>query len=219
MICPHILLAIAAVTAVAPSAIGQSAAAAGPTEIKLFNGQDLGGWTFHLADKSAKMEDVWSVADGVLTCKGKPVGYLRTKKDYANYVLRLEWRFDPAKGPGNSGVLIRLVGPDKVWPKSIEAQLESKNAGDIWNIDKFPMKVDAARTKGRRTTKLKPTNERPLGQWNQYEIVVDHGTITLKVNGEVQNVATECEEVPGKIGLQSEGAEIQFRNIRLTPIE
>ncbi|MBI2823404.1 MAG: DUF1080 domain-containing protein [Planctomycetia bacterium] len=188
-------------------------------EIALFNGKDLAGWTYFLNDPNAKMEDVWTIADGVLICKGKPIGYIRTKDDYTNYVLRLEWRFDPAKGAGNSGVLLRVVGPDKVWPKSIEAQLQSREAGDFWNIDMFPMKVDPARTKGRNTKKLKETNEKPLGEWNNYEITVDHGTITLKVNGEVQNVATECEEVPGKIGLQSEGAEIQFRNIRLTPIK
>jgi hypothetical protein len=219
MNCPCLALTIAAAGVLLASSIARLAPAAERAEIELFNGKNLDGWTYHLADKNAKMQDVWSVRDGVLTCKGKPTGYLRTKDDYTNYVLRLEWRFDPAKGPGNSGVLLRLVGEDKVWPKSIEAQLHSQNAGDIWNIDMFPMQVDAARTAGRRTKKLKPTNEKPLGQWNQYEITVDHGALTLKVNGEVQNVATQCEEVPGKIGLQSEGAEIQFRNIRLTPIK
>ena len=40
----------------------------------------------------------------------------------------------------------------------------------------------------------------------------------LKVNGEVQNVATEVEDVPGTIALQSEGAPIEFRNIVLRPL-
>ena len=181
----------------------------------LFNGKDLSGWTYHLRDSDAPMEDVWSVNDGVLICKGNPIGYIRTKEDYKNYVLKLQWRFDPEKGPGNSGALLRVVGPDKVWPKSIEAQLHSRNAGDFWNIDKVRMTVDAARTKGRRTVKLHETNEKPLGQWNQYEIIVDHGTITLKVNDLVQNKATDCEEVAGKIALQSEGATIHFRDIKI----
>ncbi len=187
--------------------------------IKLFNGRDLDGWTYFLDDKNVKMEDVWSVEDGVLICKGKPAGYIRTKADYKNYVLKLQWRFDPSKGPGNSGVLLRVVGADKVWPKSVEAQLHSENAGDFWNIDKVVMTVDPKRTDGRRTKKLHATNEKPLGEWNQYEIAVDHGTITLTVNGLVQNQATNCEEVAGKIGLQSEGAEIHFRDILLKPIE
>ncbi len=185
----------------------------------LFNGKDLSGWTYHLSEDNAKVDDVWTVKDGVLKCAGKPRGYIRTEKDYENYVLKLQWRFDPEKGPGNSGVLLRVVGEDKVWPKSIEAQLKSLNAGDIWNIDKVRMTVDPERTEGRRTIKLHETNEKPLGEWNEYEITVDHGTVTLKVNGLVQNVATECEEVAGKIALQSEGAAIDFRNIELKPLD
>ncbi len=198
--------------------LAAAAQAAEPQPIKLFNGKNLDGWTGYHRD-GAKVEDVWYVKDGVLICKGRPIGYLRTKKKYTNYILELEWRFNPEKGPGNSGVLLRQIGPDKVWPKSVEAQLMHRNAGDFWNIDKFQMTVDPARTKGRRTVKMKPTNEKPLGQWNHYRIVVDGDRIELYVNGELQNVATNVAEVPGHICLQSEGAEIHFRNIVLTPLE
>jgi hypothetical protein len=184
--------------------------------IKLFNGKDFDGWTFFLNDKNAKLEDVWSVKDGVLHCEGKPIGYIRTKADYTSYILKLEWRSTGV--PGNSGVLLRAQAPDKVWPKSIEAQLLSKNAGDIWNIDQFPMTVDPARTKGRRTQKLHETNEKPMGEWNQYEIILDGSKLTLKVNGLEQNTATDIQVVPGKICLQSEGVPIEFRNIELTPL-
>jgi hypothetical protein len=187
--------------------------------IKLFNGRNLDGWTFHTPDKSAKTEDVWSVNKGVLACQGKPAGYLRTEDDYTNYVLKLQWRFDADKGAGNSGVLLRMVGEDKVWPKSIEAQLHSGDAGDFWNIDMFEMTVDEDRTEGRRTKKLKESNEKPLGEWNQYEITVEGGSVRLVVNGELQNEATDCEEIAGKICLQSEGSYIEFRNIELTPLE
>ncbi len=187
--------------------------------VKLFNGKDMEGWTYHLNDKNAKMEDVWRVEEGVIICKGKPAGYIRTKDKYKNYELTLEWRFDPKKGAGNSGVLLRTVGTDKVWPKSVEAQLHSGNAGDFWNIDDFKMTVDPARTKGRNTKKLKSSNEKPLGEWNSYKIIVNKGDIKLYVNGELQNEATEVEEVAGYICLQSEGAEIQFRNIELKPLE
>lgn len=187
--------------------------------IKLFNGKNLDGWTFTLRDENAKMEDVWSVtADGELICKGQPIGYIRTEESYKNYELIVEWRFDPAKGPGNSGVLLRMVGEDKVWPKSVEAQLEHRNAGDFWNIDKFPMKVALERTEGRHTTKLHDTNEKPLGEWNTYRIVVNGGTIQLYVNDLLQNEATDVEEVAGKICLQSEGAEIHFRRVDLKPL-
>ena len=101
----------------------------------LFNGKNLDGWTL----SSDRLKDTWSVKDGVLVNEGRPVGYIRTKADYTNYVLRLQFRH---LGRGNGGVLLRMVGPDKVWPRSIEAQGQYNSAGDIWNIDKFPMKTD-----------------------------------------------------------------------------
>jgi len=194
-----------------------------PGEIKLFNGKDLSGWTYFLADKNAKREDVWSVdaKEGVLICRGNPIGYIRTEKDYTNYILKLEWRFNPVtKKAGNSGVLLRLVGPDKIWPRSVEAQLQSGAAGDFWLIDEAPLhtppeRVDKGTPRHRLRTK---TNEKPIGEWNEYEIRCDGDRITLRVNGEILNEGTGAEIVPGKIGLQSEGAEIHFRNIRLIPL-
>ncbi len=199
-----------------------SSARAEDKEVALFNGKNLEGWTFFLNDPKAKLEDVWSVEDGVLICKGKPAGYIRTEKDYTNYVLTLEWRFNKEKGAGNSGVLLRTTGKDKIWPKSVEAQLHSGNAGDIWNIDECKITVDKQRTEGRRTVKKSgkdANNEMPLGDWNQYEITVNKGNLMLKVNGRLQNEATDYEEVPGKICLQSEGAEIHFRNIKLKVLD
>ena len=189
----------------------------GPKEVVLFNGKDFSGWTHCLRDADAKMEDTWSAADGVLRCKGQPIGYLRTEKKYTSYVLKFEWRWPEGSKPGNNGALLRIVGEDKVWPKSVEAQLYHDHAGDILTIDQFPLKGDPERTKGRYTAKMNPSNEKPQGQWNEYEAVLQGGDLTLTVNGEVQNTATDVEEVPGWIGLQSEGAPIEFRNIRLYP--
>jgi hypothetical protein len=104
-----------------------------------------------------------------------------------------------------------------VWPKSLEAQLQDGSAGDFWKIKEFPCTTDAARTNGRNCKKTHG-NEKPLGEWNHYRITVDHAKVTLEVNGEVLNEAVEVLEVPGKICLQSEGAEIRFRNVRLTPL-
>jgi len=188
-----------------------------PGEVMLFNGRDLTGWTACLPE-GTNMSDVWSVQDGVLICKGQPNGYIRTEADYESYVLKLEWRFNPVtRQAGNSGVLLRIVGPDKVWPRCVEAQLQSGNAGDFWQIDEFPMKADPQRTQGRNVRKTHAA-ERPVGEWNEYEIIVAGDRVTLKVNGETLNEAWEVLRTPGKIGLQSEGAEIHFRNIRLAPI-
>src|SRR5262249_54867894 len=74
-----------------------------PGEVALFDGKSLDGWTYFLAD-GGKQEDVWRIEDGVIICKGQPAGYIRTKKDFTNYVLKLEWRFNPVtKKEGNSG--------------------------------------------------------------------------------------------------------------------
>lgn len=187
-----------------------------PGEVALFNGKDAAGWTAFLND-GKKLEDVWTVRDGVLQCSGRPAGYIQTTGDHANYVLKLEWRWPAGKEPGNSGVLLRKVGEDKVWPKSVEAQLQSGSAGDFWNIGEFAMTTDPARTNGRNTRKTHG-NENPVGQWNEYEIIVDGGNVVLNVNGEELNRAWDVAGAPGKICLQSEGTEIHFRNVRLAPI-
>ncbi len=213
-------LCLTTLALVAGSAAGLRGEEKSPHQIKLFNGKDLSGWTCYLRQPGAKMEDTWSVAEGgLLGCTGKPIGYLRTEKKFTSFRLQVEWRWPPQAQPGNSGVLLRMVGEDKVWPKSIEAQLAAQNAGDIWNIDKFNLTVDPQRTKGRRTIKLNPSNEKPVGQWNLYEITLHGGDLLLKVNGVVQNQATHVEVLPGYIGLQSEGAPIEFRNITLIPLD
>ena len=127
----------------------------------LFDGSSMDAWTHFLSDASVPFEDVWSVRDGVLRCEGRPAGYLRTRESFDNYRLTLEWRFDPAAGPGNSGVLLRMTGEDKVWPRSIEAQLQHRNAGDFWNIDKVVMRPDPARTRGRNTKRMAPSSSKP----------------------------------------------------------
>lgn len=184
----------------------------------LFNGKDMTGWGHYLKEEG-RMEDTWRVEDRVLICKGSPAGYIFTEKEYENFVLYLQWRFNPkTKKAGNSGVLLRQRGPHQVWPKSVEAQLQSGSAGDFWCIGEFPMKTDPDRTRGRNTKKTH-FNENPVGEWNEYEIIVNRGEVTLIVNGEVLNKAWDVEQVPGRICLQSEGAEIHFRRIGLMPIE
>ncbi len=177
----------------------------------LFNGKDLTGWT--LSDP--RLGGTWEAKDGVLLNRGRPNGYIRTKENYTNYVFRMQFRHVTK---GNSGVLLRVQEPDKVWPKSIEAQGMYGNVGDIFNIGNFPMKTDPDRTHGRRTAKMHKSNEKPLGQWNQYEIVLNGGDLEIYVNGLLQNEATKCKELPGKIAIQSEGAKMEYRNIVLIPI-
>jgi 3-keto-disaccharide hydrolase len=191
--------------------------------ISLFNTKDLTGWKAVLADEKAKAEDVWTVTRGVLYCKGEPRGYLRTERDdFENYVLKLQWRFPPGTKGGNSGVLVHTSTPGAIgiWPKSLEAQLNHLNAGDIWVIGETCQIENAAeRVKGRRHLNLTDDSEKPTGEWNQYEITCQGDDIKIKVNGVLVNHVTKCSATKGAICLQSEGAPIEFREITLQPIK
>ena len=183
-------------------------------QVKLLNDQNLEGWQPCLKDTSVDPATVWSIKDGVLRCEGTPRGYLRTKEVYSNYKLHLEWRW-PEK-PTNSGVLLHISKPDKVWPKSIEAQLMNRNAGDFYSIDGTTFNE---LTDGRRVPKKHESNEKEPGQWNTYDIICKDNTITLYVNGLLQNTATQTSVDSGMIALQSEGSPIEFRNVILTPLQ
>ncbi|HYW79138.1 MAG TPA: DUF1080 domain-containing protein [Thermoguttaceae bacterium] len=187
---------------------------------------ELVGWRSFHQEPDTPTGAVWQLADRVLACKGLPLGYIRTEKEYANFVLRLEWRWPPGKAPGKGGVLIRTTGPDKIWPKSLEAQINAGDAGDFWGLDGYALSGQAERSKSLehpqfgRLTNLAKTEpvEKKAGEWNTYEITADGPTVTLKINGKVVNRATGCKPGSGTICLTSEGNEIHFRNVRLTPI-
>jgi hypothetical protein len=192
---------------------------------KLFNGKDLSGWKIFVDPKSkAAPESVWTVKDDVIVCKGQPYGYLITEKDYGNYVLKVQWRWTPQgdNNKRNSGVFVHVSGPDKIWPKGVEAQLYRDHAGDFWLVDGFKLTVDKERQDKKSANhylRMKTSGvEKPIGEWNEYEITCKGNTIKLVVNGVVQNEGAHAESNKGKILLQSEGAEIHFRNIELIQI-
>jgi hypothetical protein len=182
---------------------------------QLFNGQDLSGWDFYLQD-DIDPATVWSVKDGVVHCKGKPLGYMQTTKDYSDYKLHLEWRW--VDEPSNSGVLLHTTGPDKLWPRTIECQLMHENAGDFWLLD-GPGVISNGKLYGGEPGKFvnvkkkHPSNEVPPGKWNSYDIYCKGDTIKCYVNGLLQNEGTISTETSGRICLQSEGSPIEFRNI------
>jgi hypothetical protein len=189
---------------------------------KLFNGKNLDGWWFDTNKEGVAMEDVWSVdANGVLNCVGRPAGALRTKQDdYSDYVLTVEWRW-PEKG-GNNGVLVHATTSQAlgVWPKSIEVQLASENAGDFWVIGtELDVENEAERQTGRRHLNLTDGSEKPLGEWNQMEITCRGEEVIVKVNGDLVNHATNCNVTKGGICLQSEGTPIQFRNVEIRSLK
>lgn len=221
------LLALVAILPALPAAATRAAEPSG--EIDMFGEGSCRGpvkWkAFH--EDGAVAPDVWDYEDGALVCRGKPLGYLYTGEDYTDFVLKLEWRWPPKGKPGRGGVLIRTTGPDKIWPKSLEAQINAGEAGDFWGLDGYQLDGPADRKKiiehGQfgKLTNLKKTQaaEKPAGEWNQYEIRAEGDTVTLTVNGKKVNRATGCEVTPGRICLTAEGDEIQFRNVRIRTLE
>lgn len=195
--------------------------------IQLFDGKTLDGWSCYLVDPDVKCADVWSVKDGLLYCKGEPMGYLHTKKKYENFKLVVEWRWPEGVKPTNSGVLMRIIGDPQALPKCLEAQLMHGKAGDLYGFHEF--QIDGAadrRSEGESPmagkligVKKMCDAENPAGEWNRYEIVLDGGKLTAKINDKLVNEASDCQQVPGFIGLQSEGGPIEFRKVELTPLE
>ncbi len=181
----------------------------------LFNGKNLDGWKIFTSNK-LDTSMTWRVADGKIICTGEPRGYIMTEKEYDNFHLTLEWRW-PGE-PGNSGVLLRTIGEDKIWPSCLEAQLMHNNAGDFWKIGEIEASTDPERSNGRNTRKA-VNAEKPLGEWNRYDIFFHGEHVTLVINGQFVNSATGVSQRPGKICLQSEGAPIEFRRIWVTDLD
>jgi hypothetical protein len=186
----------------------------------LFNGKDLTGWTFDIIDKETKPESIWSVSEGILICKGRPPGVIRTgKADFSNYELTVEWRWKPGGKPGNSGLLVHASTPRRmfVWPKSVEVQLGSGNAGDFWTIGES-ITVAGTTPQGRRWIKRQDSAEKPPGEWNTMRVRCEGDKLTVHVNDVLMNEATGLSATSGAICLQSEGAEIHFRKVELKPL-
>ena len=145
------------------------AKAATSSSISLFNGKDLSGWTTFV-DPAAKVapEDIWSVTSGTIVCKGQKPGYLLTEAEYENYVLHVEWRWGESIASGrNSGVFVHTSGPNKIWPRAVEAQLAAGHAGDFWLVDGFKMKIDESRhdpKSERHWFRTKDNVEKPIGE-------------------------------------------------------
>ncbi len=183
----------------------------------LFNGKNLKGWTIFVNDPSIVPEKFFYVRNGVIETPGVPMGYLRTKKEYSNYHLHVEWCY-PEKAT-NSGVFIHTSGPDKLWPAHYQCQLKSGCAGDfIVNAVYEKATVHDSIYVGTEkvkpiAVKFSPSNEKKVGDWNSYDIYCYGNKVHIVVNGMVQNNVINCSMTKGSIGLQAEGSAIQFRNI------
>ncbi|TFG43177.1 MAG: DUF1080 domain-containing protein [Bacteroidia bacterium] len=182
--------------------------------IQLFNGKNLSNWVFKLKDQTVDPATVFTVQNGVIHIKGDPFGYMRTRDEYSEYKLHVEWRY-PGEA-SNSGVFVHAQLPDTIWLKCIECQLKSGSAGDFVCMN--GAKMNEIKNNSRVVSKMAASSEKPVGEWNTMEVICKSNTIEVLVNGTLQNKATGISETRGHICLQSEGKDIEFRNVFVTKL-
>jgi hypothetical protein len=183
----------------------------------LFNGKDLTGWKTFDAKK-----DVWSADEGMIVCGGDGGGWLGTEKEYANFVLRLDYRLKPA---GNSGVYIRAPDKGHISRVGMEIQILDDAHPSYAKIDyyQYTGSIYHVVPPARRASK-------PAGEWNSMEIRADGRQVVVTLNGKkiVDADLDHCMKDPavakehpglarttGRIGLQSHTDRVEFRNLRV----
>jgi len=204
--------------------------------VSLFNGKDLTGWTADVPerDKDPNAPPSFVVRDGLLVSMGKPRGHLLTNDSYSNYRVEVEYRF-PGAG-GNCGVLVHASTPralSAMFPQSIEVQMNSGDAGDFWciqeNIEVPDMEKRRPRKEGqaygggpkdaRRILNLTDGSEKPLGEWNRMVIECPGREVKVWINDALVNHGFNSTASEGKIALQAEGTEVEFRKLVLTKLK
>ena len=200
----------------------------------LFNGRNLTGWHADVPemDTNVNAKTPFIIRNGMLVSVGTPGGHLITDAIYKNYRIDIEYRF--AGLPGNCGLLVHCSTPRslyKMFPKSIEVQMEHGNAGDFWCIveDIVTPNMEARRgpkaewggTEGkeRNIKNLVDKSEKPVGEWNKMTVECLGDTVKVWVNGTLENFGYNATATKGQIALQAEGSEVEFRKVELTPIK
>jgi len=183
--------------------------------------------------------DTWSWRDGRIHCSGKPIGVIRTRQVLTNFELVVQWRH--LREGGNSGVFVwaspesirRLEAGKGRLPEGIEVQIldhgyakqyEKTHGrkpdwfttnGDVFPTGQAQMKpFPPVSPNGRRSFPSKNLTK-GVGQWNHYYVRCINGEARLWVNGEEVSGGTNCRPAGGYLCLESEGAPIDFKNLRI----
>ncbi len=214
-----VLLCFALVPANSASAQDSKPAITPTNHIELFNGKDFSGWTFCMRTNGDSSQ-TWTVTNGVIHCTGKPNGYIRTKQAYRDYRLTVEWRFVKiAPKADNTGVLVHIQLPDKVWPMCIQNQGKYNNQGDLIYMAGAESKEHRGLDANTPVPKQGPSNEKPVGEWNTILTVCSGNDVKAYVNDKLMNEGTECTISSGFVGIQSEGGDIEIRKMSLDPLK
>ncbi len=195
--------------------------------VSLFNGRDLDGWT-----NINCAPETWAVKDGVIHCTGKPVGALRSLRHYENFIMEAEWRH--LSSGGNSGIFmwgtpisapgvpflrgVEVQVLDHGYATQYEKQTGKKSEWFTTHGDVFPIHGATMKPFGRHNGQRSfPSEERskPSPEWNHYRIVATNGVLRLSVNGKEVSGGEDCNYRKGYLALESEGAPVEFRNLRI----
>jgi len=199
----------------------------------------------HIASKSKKKSvpiewvnvntapDTWSLLKKELICTGRPIGVMRSKYQYENFLLHVEWKhIEPG---GNSGVFIwsdAVPGEQNRLPNGVEVQmleldwvkLNTKDGveppiayvhGELFGVGGVETIPDNPR--GTRSKSIE-NRCKGRGEWNTYDVVCVDGVVKLSVNGKFVNGLARASQKRGYLCLESEGAEIHFRNFTLVEL-
>ena len=187
--------------------------------VHLFNGKDFTGFTFCMKNGADPMQ-TWSVTNGVIHCTGKPIGYLRTEHSYSNYFLTVEWRFvKVTPKQDNTGILVHIQSPDKVWPMCVQVQGKHDRQGDLFVMAGAEAKEHKGKNANTPVAFRGDSREKPVGEWNTADVVCVNHKVSSFINGHYMNEITECTLNDGFIGIQSEGGDIEIRAIIFSPLK
>lgn len=234
------LLVVTIFVSATASVSGQGSGGGAEASQALINGSEP-GWTTLSAGDFVKVniaKDTWEWKDGVLHCTGRPVSVLRTREQFENVEIIVEWMHE--KRAGNSGLFV-WVTPDSVdrltaagqpgLPKGIEVQMldhgyteRVKKAGgktdwfgtngDVFGVGKKFSPFPPISPNGNRSFPTKHLSN-GHGQWNHYYVRAINGEVRLWVNGEEVSGGNGVDNPQGYLCLESEGSPIQFRNLKV----
>jgi hypothetical protein len=196
----------------------------------LFNGKDLTGWYTYTQKygKNNDVENAFTVEDSALHFAGEAMGYLCTNDTYKNYYLRVVFRwgekkYDPRKDDvRDSGILYHFSQgeEDKVWPTSIECQVQENDCGDYYKVGSATLQSPNVSPEGQPYRVVRTANfEKPIPEWNTIEIICLDNTSEHYVNGQKVNEGYDLSVSEGKILLQLEGAEVFYKTVELMPLK
>jgi hypothetical protein len=164
--------------------------------VSLFNGKDLTGWRFgEMTPTPETLPPNWKVEDGVIKLSGGNSPHLASQREFADFDVRFQWR--AMRDRYNSGFFIRS-GRDV---KANQINLSQSAVGKLMS--------------GAEGGDAVPTLQKPVGEWNDWRVVAVGDCVTFWCNGQRAWEVRGFKDRRGYLGLQAEGAPMEFRRIRI----